>query len=341
MGTIDTVERSVSVRKCVYFPFVSLDESTVRQLSTVFDRVTLYQPVGAKPRQDLQPWIEKGLLKIRTPFEGITDKSLLLNSLQQWKTWIQSMSHQDLAYLKVMKDGASPAQPLTPKVISQIKGMTGEEAELPDDLSCQLFLLLSQEWDEQFSDLNADLKKVRDRYQSLQAFFHGDDFEEEDIRNLRIVDPVLTEIKEDRGAELAEKQLAAWNRLFQKDPETNSVLLTDSPAVFDRLLEDHSETIDVSVSGEATGHDSFDQLLSRLLTHKWDQGQAQRVVTLQEELAPHTAPGSGLSALRLVVIPEVASTTLLNDRLGNSPSSTRPEGSPNTVIGLWHADDGK
>ena len=333
MDAIDKSDLFTTVRRCVYFPFVSVKESAIRQFLTCFHHITLYQPVGAGSLPDVKPWLEKGVLEFRTPFEGITDRKHLLDQLKHWKAWIRSRSQQDLAYLKVMKDEIGPVHPVTPEVVSEVKAMTDMKDDgSQQDLACQLFLLLSQEWDVQFQDLNEHLETIKHQYQSLQSFFRVDSFEDEDMADFRVVDPVLTEVQEERGAKLTEKQVASWNHLFQKDPVAPSVLLTDSSAVFDTLIEDIQGIIEISVPAEAARHDASDILpLPELLTSRWDKDMKERVTKVQKKTAENRIHSEEPS-VRFVLIPNVPPTTFLNDRCGGPAVSVSSEASPNTVL---------
>jgi len=338
MAMIDRTNRAQSSLACVYFPFVSIGTSAAYRLSSFFSRILLYQPVGGTaPPSDLHPLIESGDVELRIPFEGITDTVVLFKLLKDWKQWIQSKDHQELAYFKVMQNRIGPAYPITQNIVSQIKGMDDREGQrLPDDLSHQLFLLLAQERDSLALDFQEHLAGVKDRYQALHAALRADRDEVEEA-DIRVVDPVLTETEEDRGATLTDKYLAAWNHLFQKDPVTPAVLVTDSLAVFDLLLESTPEALELSQPTPNDRHDSFDRVLTQLVTNKWSPKLEEALAELKKGRVNDNEQEGNPSSLELRVVPNVTPTEFLSKHVGASDSATSTDDCANTVFGLWRA----
>ena len=334
MAKFDKTDSLMSAGTCVYFPFTSIKALTLKDLSSCFRRIVLYQPVGAGPPADLETWVETGLLELRTPLEGITDKEVLLDRLKHWKAWIRSTDQQDLAYLKAMKDRIGPAHPTTPNLISEIKAAdhTKQEQGDGDEISHQLFLLLSQEWENQSMDLRKHLQSVQRQYQSLQSFLRTDGVEEE---KMPVVDPLLTEKEEDRGAVLTKKYLAAWNHLFQKDPVPPSIFLTDSPAVFAELLEDIPDTVEIPLSPQIVHDDYLGGPLPKLLMNEWDKNLEDMVAKIRKETGPNGERGSGRPALELRLIPDVSPTTFFNNRVGVQVGAG--QSCAHTILGLWPA----
>ncbi len=338
MAMIDRTNPAKSSLACVYFPFVSIGQSAAYQLSSFFPRILLYQPVGGTaPPSDLRPLIESGLLEPRTPFEGITDTVVLFKLLKYWKQWIQSKDRQELAYFKVMQDRIGPAYPITQNIISQIKGSDNRDGQkLSDDLSHQLFLLLAQERDILALDFQERLAGVKDRYQALHAALRADRDEVEEA-DIRVVDPVLTETEEDRGATLTDKYLAAWNHLFQKDPVTPAVLVTDSPAVFDLLLENTPESFEIPIVTPTDRQNFFDRVLTPLLTNEWGPKLEEILTELKKEQVNDDQQQGNPSSLVLRVVPNVTPTEFLGKHAGAPDSATSTDDCANTVFGLWRA----
>ena len=336
MAMIDRTNRAQSPPACVYFPFVSIGTSVAYRLSSFFPQILLYQPVGGTaPPSDLDPLIENGHVELRTPFEGITDTVALFKLLKHWKQWIQSKDHQELAYFKIMQDQIGPAYPITQNIVSQIKGSDNRGGQkLSDDLSHQLFLLLAQERDSLALDFQEHLAGVKDRYQALHAALRADRDEVEEA-DIRVVDPVLTETEEDRGATLTDKYLAAWNHLFQKDPVTPAVLVTDSPAVFDLLLENTPESLEIPLVTPADRQDFCDRVLTPLLTNEWGPKLEEALTDGKEERGNDHEQGGNPSSLDLRVVPNVTPTEFVSKHVGSPHRATSCDDCVNTIFGLW------
>jgi hypothetical protein len=185
--------------------------------------------------------------------------------------------------------------------------------------------------DNQFLELEDQLASVRNKNDSLQALFRGDPVEGDDIP---IMDPVLSETRQDRGALLTEKRIMAWNHLFQKDPVGPAVFLTDSPAVFAWLFEDGEDGMKLTLSTQVAGHHCVNSLLPSLLTQPWET-MKETLWEVREEEGNGDSLGMDHALLDLRLLPDVSPATFFKRRCDTRMGVETPESGRNTVVGLW------
>jgi hypothetical protein len=316
----------------VYFPFTFIPPALLEAMSLCFPHVLLYQPAHANQHPALQPWIDNGFLDVRSPFETVIDKKPLQAALRDFSSWGLFQEHTDIAYLKTVEDGIAPVNPKIHRIASEIKGgeahpETSDEADLPP----QLFLHLAQEFDEHSWELREELNRVDDQYQALQGDFRQDQEGEADHQIL--VAPTSSG-EEDPGRVMIEGRMAAWNRLFQRDPSDFGLLITGSYSAFDYLLADVEEkhevlsfdlTLTRDESGEQTaGYPSLVEDLQRMfdmvMTTPWSQALEEKVMDAGKEVSARIADtgksdagtnGRGIS-FSWHVVPHLSASTLFN-----------------------------
>ena len=334
-----------------YFPFTCIAPSLVEVLSLCFRRVVLYQPVGSAPQEGFRPWIDKGLLDIHTPpFAEVIDEKALMAELRNWKTWGLLNQDADLAYLKEVGGRIAPFDPVTPKIVSEIKGLSGKDPDKSGntDLALQLFLHLAQEFDQQSRELQEQLKEVRAQQHALQALFDIDKPEE---GHGQVSKEPFFGSKQDRGDFLIENRMAAWNYLFQKDPVELSLLLTDSPSSLAFLLdsvEEKAEVLNFEIpitqppQDQVHWKDRLENIFHTLLTKPWndelqrqiDQAGHQIEAMVHSRENSTTKPADSLASFRWYVVPREGACSLLNRRCGTDRTGDEAEGITNVLVGL-------
>lgn len=333
-----------------YFPFTCITPSLVEVLSFCFHRVVLYRPVGSAPQEGLRPWIDKGLLDIHTPFAEVIDEKALMAELRHWKTWGLLNQDADLAYLKEMGGKIAPVDPVTPKMVSEIKGLSDNDVDKSGntDLALQLFLHLAQEFDQQSRELQEQLKEVKAQQDALQALF--DIGQPEEGHSQVSKEPFLAS-KQDLGEFLIENRMAAWNHLFQKDPVELSLLLTDSPSSLAFLLDCVEEKAEVLNFEIPITQPSLDQVqwknlirkvLHALLTTPWndetqrhtDQAGHQIEATVHSRENSRTKSADRTASFRWYLVPHEGACSLLSRRCGTDRPGNKAEGITNGLVGL-------
>ncbi len=248
----------------VYFPFTFVSPLLVEAMSLCFPRVIVYRPAYSKPQEALRPWIDGGFLDVRSPSEKVIDKKLLEGALQNFRSWGLLHEHADMTYLKMVGNDIAPVEPETPRIVSDIKGVGAKRSKNSEEseLLRQVFIHLTQEFDEHSWELKQQMHRFNDQYQALQSFFRQDQTEQrrepisKDLSTCagrassiggRALDrqaglfPVMGE---DPGLLMIEKRISAWNHLFQKDPAGSSLLFTDSPLALAYLLDEVQEKVE-------------------------------------------------------------------------------------------------
>jgi len=293
-STIDN--RQSTILSPVYFPFTFITPSLVEAMWLCFHRVVVYQPAYSKAQKDLRPWMDRGFLDIRSPFENVIDKKSLEAALRNLRSWGLFHQHADMAYLKTVGNEIAPVGPETPKIVSDIKGMAAKRSKESEDseLSLQMFLHLTQEFDEHSWELRQQLNRFNNQYQALQSFFRQDQDGQAD-------DPMpkdLFPVEEDQGSFVIEKRMAGWNRLFRKDPADSGLLFTDSPLALAYLLDGVQEKVEAlkfnitytqAESREVRKNhpswaDRLQDIFNTVLTTPWSRTLQERVVRAGREI---------------------------------------------------------
>ncbi len=340
---------------CTYFPFTSIAARLVETLSLCFYRVTVYQPVGSTPAEGLRPWIDNRLLDFRTPFEGIIDKKALLAALNDWQRWSATYQDADLAYLKNVGSKIAPVDPLTPKLVSKIKGTSGKTKGKSQhrDFALQLFLHMAQDFDQQSGELVEQLKEFKLQEQALQDFFRIDKLDE--TEDLVSAEPFVLPDK-DLGSFMVENRTTAWNYMFQKDPVEPSLLLTDSPSCHAFVLDSVKEKVNVlnleisyvqAPDVRSPWKDKLHKLFHKLLTTPWNDQVQQHIeqeayqieVILERQRNSSTKTAQDIACFHWYLVPQQSAGGLLNQRCGVDDSVTRiQERITNAIVGLLEYD---
>lgn len=340
--------------QAIYFPFTTITSPVMEILTGYFDRVILYQPVGSVPSSSLRHWVDDGLLDIRVPFAGIVDQNLVTAGFTNWKSWGSMHEGADLAYFKEMGQKLPPTEPMTHRLVSEIKGDGGKvkDKSHAQDLTIQLFLLLAQDYDQQSADIQEQLTHIDLQKRNLEEFFRIDSPEQED-------NPVskgsFSKPKEDLGQLMTKTRMIAWNHLFQKTPAPSSVLVTDSPAAVDFLLEDREEkirTFRLPMPNPAIASEGFftkadlASLCRDLLTKPWNEQRKRHIETTRNSISATATPGNmpakdpagSTPTFPCHLVPHVGTARLLNQQCMKNQHIAQNATEKNTLIGLVEMD---
>jgi hypothetical protein len=341
----------------VYFPFTFISPSLLEAMSLCFHHLLLYQPAHAKRHPVLEPWIDKGFLDLRSPFEKVIDKKPLEAALRNFSTWGQFHQRADLAYLKTVRNAIAPVSPEIPAIASEISGADAERPKVSDgeEFSWQLFLHFAQEFDQQSWELREELSRLSHQYETLQSAFRQDqDGEAHDLASIGL----STDGEEDLGSFMIAKRMAAWNRLFQKDPAGSGLFITDSRSAYDYLLDDveeKHEVLNLNITftqpesnevpkDHATLADDLQEILNMLLTTPWNQALEEQVMHAGSEIEARMCHEGPLNmkvhdrsvSVRWHVVPHQLAPSLFNRCCGTKTAQGKRETVEvkNTVVGL-------
>jgi hypothetical protein len=326
-------------------------------MSLCFDRLVVYQPAFAKPQGSLQPWVDSGLLELRSPFEKTVDKKTLEARLRDVGSWGLLHQHADMTYLKKVGNEITFFDPQIARTSSDIRGTPSKQSTAADEteFSLQLFLHLAQEFDQHSWELREKLRHVKHQYRALQSSFRQD--QEEDSLQSISNEPYRTP-EEDLGSFMIEKRLTVWNRLFQKDPANTGLLVTDSRSALAYLLDEVQEKTEVlRFSVTYTRSDTNDmpkdrpswanclrEILQTVLTTPWSRSLQEEIAEASreiEEKIDHSEKSTSESDDRSIsflwyVVPDQETQMLLNRRCGleSIDGEGMPDKVKNTVVGL-------
>ena len=223
--------------KPIYFPFTYVSDPVAEALSACFGQFIVYRPLSENFSEQLQLWIDRGVVDVRVPVTG--NENELIAAVKNYQTWAdlhRDSSSEKTALLKSHMDPVPFFNELsTRKIVEDIKENIhgNSNTQIPDPgLTARIFLYFAQEFDRQNHELTDDLN-------------HHQQQEAELIRQLKMEeDPVAVEFRNapmnlpDPFADyMISDRLEAWTRIFCRDPEVSGLFVTHSAAVLDHLLD--------------------------------------------------------------------------------------------------------
>jgi hypothetical protein len=341
----------------VYFPFTFISPSLLEAMSLCFNRLVVYQPAHSRPQKALQPWIDRGLLNVRSPFETVIDKKSVEAALHDFRSWGLLHQHADMAYLKMVGNYIAPVDPETARIASDIRAMaaTRRTESEESELSSHLFLHLAQEFDRHSWELREQLNRLNDRYRALQGSFRQD--ESGESRDPTSEELFLVTEKDPRGF-MIKKRMAAWNHLFQQDTAGPGLLFTDSPPALAYLLDkvqEKVEALNFSITSwqadsreTAKNHPAwahhFRETLNTVLTTPWSRTLQERVLEAGREIEARidhrrrsrVKPHDRSVSFRWYVLPRHVAHSVLNRCCGveSGDEEDRAVRVKNTLVGL-------
>ncbi|MDY0378360.1 MAG: hypothetical protein RBR01_07975 [Desulfobacterales bacterium] len=217
--------------KPVYFPFTTIAEPALTAVAACFGPPVIYQAWGRIP-EFLAKWAEEGRVDIRVPIAG--DEDHLGRVLHEFRQWSEAHRGADTRFFKTQRqtipffNESSRTQ-----ILRDIRTRADEKPAAPptDPLfDSRLFLQIAQQWDLQNQEVDQDLKAIQSSEMALQRHMKGP--EESELSVERSSDPL-----QDLGSHMTLERLRAWARILAGAEEIPGLLVTDSPAVFEAVLE--------------------------------------------------------------------------------------------------------
>jgi len=221
--------------KPVYFPFTYVSDRVAKALAGCFGQFTVYRPVNDKVPEEMQPWIERGVLELRVPVAENEQalKAAVKNYLDWANLHLGDPTHKSvdlkprMGSLPFFDDFSSTR--IVAEVNDKIQGSsTGKSTD--STLTARLFLCLAQEFDRQNQEAARELYRYHQQNTQL-------------ISQLKMEeDPLADELQRAPTPDLladymVSDRLQAWTRIFYRDPDQSALFVTDSPAVMMHLRE--------------------------------------------------------------------------------------------------------
>jgi hypothetical protein len=228
--------------KPTYFPYTYVPQWVAEALAACFKQFTVYQPSGRKLPSEMQPWIDANVMEVRVPVK--TEDDALAKMAKEFRAF--AGLHDDSKNLKTAvlggQQGAIPCfgESTVSRIVSDVKKSSRSASDLADFnpvFSAQVFLDFAQEFDRQSAELNRDLGVDKRHSRDLLKEISGEK------ENSLPATPLCAEIKvEDPAEYMALDRLQAWLRLFMIDPVDSGLFVTSSPAVFNHLIENLTDS---------------------------------------------------------------------------------------------------
>ena len=264
--------------KATLFPFTDISQPLLTAATTVFESLLLYRPSRLEPAGALQAWIDRGALEIRIPVQGDEDRLRVL--LQEYRQWAELHGSGDLAQFKPHQEEIPFFEDQSPlKLRAEIlrHGDSVKNGPHPADalFQARVFLQMAQAFDRQQHELQQALAAIDGRQQVMLRELG--DYDELPPGSSRRIAPAP-----DPGAHMTAERLAAWARLALQAPESDAVLLTNSPATWDLLADRFPATVALAQWPVASGPSSDGAAVAR-----WRAD----VLTVLDGLARNPGPG--------------------------------------------------
>jgi hypothetical protein len=231
-----------SKMKPIYFPYTYVPQWVAETLAACFKQFIVYQPSGRKLPSEMQPWIEANAMEVRVPVQ--TEDDALAKTAKEFRAF--AGLHADSRNLKTAvlggQQGAIPCfgDSTVSRIVSDVKKSrqsASDRADFDPVFCAQVFLDFAQEFDRQSAELNRDLGVNKRHSHDLLKEISGEK------ENGLPVTPLSAEIKIEESAEyMALDRFQAWLRLFMIDPVDSGLFVTSSPAVFNHLIENLTDS---------------------------------------------------------------------------------------------------
>jgi hypothetical protein len=223
--------------KPVYFPFTYVSDPMAEAVSACFGQFVVYCPAREILPEQMQLWINREVMAVRTPSSG-NDEALktAVKSYQNWADLHRGESFEKSTYLKTrMSSMPHLSEFSSSEIIADIKGKknTKPAAEISDFLlPARIFLYFAQEFDRQNHELTDGLNHHEQQEADLMRWLkmEADPFAEK-LQNTTV------RHSETLSEYMISDRLEAWARVFCREPEDSGLFLTHSPAVMEYLLD--------------------------------------------------------------------------------------------------------
>ena len=216
--------------KPVYFPFTTIAEPALTAVAACFGPPVVYQAWGRIP-EFLAKWAEEGRIEIRVPISE--DEDHLDRVLHEFRQWSEAHRGADARFFKTQRQTVPFfSESSRTQILRDIRTREDEKPSAPaaDPLfESRLFLLIAQIWDLQNQEVDQDLKSIQSFEMALQRHMKGP---EESEFLVERYGPL-----QDLGTHMTLERLRAWARIMAGFEEIPKLLVTDSPAVFEAVLD--------------------------------------------------------------------------------------------------------
>ena len=219
----------------VYFPMTYLSAAVESRLSVCFGQTALYRPSDLALPETMQAAVDADRLVVHTPV--VAESARLAALMKAYYAWAAENKGVDLSVFKGRESRIPFYEDTSISKIRQNIRDVGSETEKTEAgasvFKARLFLEMAQELDRQNSELERSLDDVRQQEDSMLADLLGAAGDtgggiEPAFQAAGVADP---------GAYMTATRLQAWWQLARKGPVPGNLLVTDSRAVIEYLIE--------------------------------------------------------------------------------------------------------
>ena len=212
----------------ILFPYTYLSPRVLEPVSTLFGKISIYQPFDKLLPIDLEESSRSGKIEIRIPLKD-NDKKLEA-ILKEYRTWADLHHISQREYHKMTRSlNLSAQDPMSSQIRQEIRDrMSGEKEHdtlTPSD-NARLFLALAQEFDMQQTGLSMEINQIQDMQQQLFKDLRGNVPDGSDsFSSAESPQPESHDY-------MASERLFAWSHLLCHDTQPTCVFITTSSEAF-------------------------------------------------------------------------------------------------------------
>ena len=233
--------------KPIYFPFTFISKNNIPAVCSCFPQIVVYQPTGRHMTEHMQILADKGMIEPRCPIStndetnNKSDDEKIDRLCKDYRDWIHIHQGTTADLLKA-RPGKTPF--FDDFSVFQIrdtirKKESNQPVEKPEPLlNARLFLQLTQEFDEQESDIHQDFQNCNSMEKNLfQAIKGEDEFISDKTGNMHNDSTFIY----DQGKYMTGKRIDAWSRLVLQDQKRSGLYVTTSQAVIEQMTDNFPE----------------------------------------------------------------------------------------------------
>ena len=306
-----------------YFPFTYIEESVVKKINSLFNRVIVYQPVFSAVPENMRQLEQDSRIEIRVPVQG--DEDRLIQFCTEFKEWGKLHQSEGVSLKTIFNKGfynTSFAAQISTDILTKNKD---EKPDLDPVFLARLFLFMAQDLDVQQSEIDQDLALSIDDELDLFKSMTGEE------RALDISKGSLFD--SDYSTYMIGQRMAAWVELMQKDAQAPSFILTNSNITFNEIIADASDVENVcfyegiSLDQPEPIKKEVERYLMNLATEPWSG---------PDHIAHPDFKTGDFEKInfKLCILPEKGPDALINRAATADESLNHQQTSLNTLVGL-------
>ncbi len=276
--------------KPIYFPFTYVPEPVAQALAACCGPFIVYQPLGGRLPETMQPWVERGFIDIRIPVAG--DEQLLEKAVNDYRNWahlqLEASGGAKNAFLKAGAD----RRPLfdssaSSQIVAEVKARQREKtapAGRPAVLSARMFLYFAQQFDSQNRGVDGVLQDFAQKEERLMRELQP---EEGGLPGGRL--PEHSPPPDDFTDYMLETRMEAWTRLLLSDSQSSPFFVTHRRSVLEHVLEyapEAEEVLHVSGTGPIAENVAADALKAQKRMADLTRIAADRTVSVRRGEVP-------------------------------------------------------